>query len=263
MSLPAYVEYRPPVDLAAWVACFWQIAGGDAEAGRLAHRVLPDGCADLVFETGSTALVGPMSSATVVELCGRVDVMGIRFRPGIIGAFAGVAAGELLDAAIPCADLSFALEVSDAQLFASDTLPQRLDLLARLCRRRISALSPPDQLIRHALACWTPTGASDLPTVAAVNAAVALSERAFERRFTRLVGMPPVRYRRLARFRRLLVQQRTGHGDWATAAAGAGYSDQAHLVRDFRAFADMTPTEWAKAQAAHAGFVQDAAVTIV
>jgi len=87
MTLPAYVEYRPPVELAACVACFWQIAGGDA-VGSLAHRVLPDGCADLVFEAGSTALVGPMSSATVVELCGPVDVMGIRFRPGTIGAFA-------------------------------------------------------------------------------------------------------------------------------------------------------------------------------
>jgi AraC-like DNA-binding protein len=261
MTLPAYVEYRPPADLAAWVACFWQIVGGDADGGMVAHRVLPDGCADLVFEAGSTALVGPMSSAAVVELCGRIDVMGIRFRPGIIGAFAGMAADELLDAAIPCRDLSFALEVSDAQLFASEELPQRLDLLARLCHRRISTLSPPDPLIRQALACWLPSGASDLPTVAAVNAVVALSERAFERRFTRLVGMPPVRYRRLARFRRLLAQQR-GHGDWATSAA-AGYSDQAHLVRDFRAFADVTPTEWAKAQAAHAGFVQDAAVTIV
>jgi len=262
MTLPAYVEYRPPVELAAWVACFWQIAGGDA-VGSLAHRVLPDGCADLVFEAGSTALVGPMSSATVVELCGPVDVMGIRFRPGTIGAFAGVAAGELLDAAIPCGDLPFALEVSDAQLFASEAPAQRLDLLTRLCRRRISMLSPPDPLIRHALACWLPTGASDLPTVAAVTAAVALSERAFERRFTRLVGMPPMRYRRLARFRRLLAQRRTAHGNWATAAAAAGYSDQAHLVRDFRAFAGVTPTEWAKAQAAHAGFVQDAAVTIV
>jgi len=153
--------------------------------------------------------------------------------------------------------------VSDAQLFASEAPAQRLDLLTRLCRRRISMLSPPDPLIRHALACWLPTGASDLPTVAAVTAAVALSERAFERRFTRLVGMPPMRYRRLARFRRLLAQRRTAHGNWATAAAAAGYSDQAHLVRDFRAFAGVTPTEWAKAQAAHAGFVQDAAVTIV
>jgi AraC-like DNA-binding protein len=262
MTFPTYVEYRPPADLAPWVACFWQIAGG-ADGITLAHRVLPDGCADLVFEAGSTALVGPMSGATVVELCGRVDVMGIRFRPGIIGAFARLAADELLDAAIPSTDLAFALEVSDAQLFASAALAQRLDLLIRLCRRRISTLSPPDPLIRHALARWLPAGTFDLPTVAAVNATVALSERAFERRFTRLVGMPPVRYRRLARFRRLLTLQRTVHGDWAAAAGVAGYSDQAHLVRDFRAFADVTPTEWAKAQAAHAGFVQDAAVTIV
>jgi len=263
MSLPTYTEYRPPADLSAWVSCLWRINCNIADGRMLAHRVLPDGCADLVFEPGSSALVGPMSSATVVELRGQADVMGIRFRPGIIGAFAGMAADQLLDAAFPCGDLSFALEVSDTQLFAQDALPQRLELLIRLCRRRIATLSPPDPLIRHALACWLPTGASDLPTVAAVTAAVALSERAFERRFIRSVGMPPARYRRLARFRRLLAQQPAGHGDWATSAAAAGYSDQPHLIRDFRAFAGVTPTEWAVTQAAHAGFVQDARVTTV
>jgi AraC-like DNA-binding protein len=263
MTLPTYTEYRPPADLSAWVACLWQINGSIADGHTLAHRVLPDGCADLVFEPDSSALVGPMSSATVVELRGEVDVMGIRFRPGSIGTFAGMAADQLLDAALPRGELSLALELSDAQLFASDGLAQRLELLTRLCRRRISTLPPPDPLIRHALAYWLPTGASDLPTVAAVTVAVALSERAFERRFIRSVGMPPARYRRLARFRRLLAQQRAGHGDWATSAAAAGYSDQPHLIRDFRAFAGVTPTEWSVAQAAHAGFVQDARVTTV
>ena len=49
--------------------------------------------------------------------------------------------------------------------------------------------------------------------------------------------------------------------DWSELAATAGFSDQAHLVRDCRAFAGLTPTAWAAAQAARAGFLQDGTIT--
>src|SRR5689334_22782721 len=83
---PTYTEYLPPRDLAPWVACFWRIVGHSID---VRHRVLPDGCADLLFDLegargpggASTDLIGPMSTAHVVELSGAVDLFGVRLRP--------------------------------------------------------------------------------------------------------------------------------------------------------------------------------------
>lgn len=61
------------------------------------------------------------------------------------------------------------------------------------------------------------------------------------------VGLSPKAYARMFRFRRVvdLVQAGTRRQDWAQLAMSCGYFDQAHFNREFRAFAGMTPSEYA------------------
>lgn len=86
-----------------------------------------------------------------------------------------------------------------------------------------------------------------------------LSERAFERRLSRAGGFRPAELRRLARFRALLRLRAAGAHRWGELAAASGYADQAHLVREFRRFAGVTPGAWTSEQV-RAGFVQDGAI---
>ncbi|MEO3845903.1 MULTISPECIES: helix-turn-helix domain-containing protein [unclassified Streptomyces] len=61
--------------------------------------------------------------------------------------------------------------------------------------------------------------------------------------FRRQVGLPPKTAARLVRFQRLLGRlERAPAAGWDELAADCGYADQAHLGRDFRAFAGTTPT---------------------
>lgn len=58
-------------------------------------------------------------------------------------------------------------------------------------------------------------------------------------------GMTPKRLARVARFQHAThLAKNAPRPDWAGIAAACGYSDQAHLVRDFNAFAGETPERW-------------------
>jgi AraC-like DNA-binding protein len=231
--------------------------------------VLPDGCADLLFDLeaargsggGPADLVGPMSVAQVFELRGSIDLLGVRLRPGAIAAFGGIPADQLLDTAVPLSDLPVSLGINIAQLAHIADSSAQVRLVINACRKRIAALNEPDSAIGHALARWAGAERPDFPVISVLTRDLGLSERAFERRFLTSVGLTPIRYRRLARLRTVLRLHADGVRGWAAIAATTGFSDQAHLVRDCRAFTGLTPTEWAASQVDRAGFLQDGHVT--
>jgi AraC-like DNA-binding protein len=70
------------------------------------------------------------------------------------------------------------------------------------------------------------------------------SRRQFTARFTRAAGLPPKTFARVLRFQRAkALLAAAGGPSLSEIALDCGYYDQAHLNRDFRAFAGCTPTE--------------------
>ena len=78
-----------------------------------------------------------------------------------------------------------------------------------------------------------------------VSASYGLSARQVERAFLEHVGIPPKVYGRLTRLRLALGMSAAAETqDWADTAVSAGYFDQSHMVRDFRAFNGVTPLQF-------------------
>jgi AraC-like DNA-binding protein len=70
-----------------------------------------------------------------------------------------------------------------------------------------------------------------------------LSERQFEKRFKRAVGVSPHRYLRILRFRGALRLLREGRAEkMADLASELGYADQSHFIKEVKAFSGYTPT---------------------
>jgi AraC-like DNA-binding protein len=80
------------------------------------------------------------------------------------------------------------------------------------------------------------------------------SRRHLAAQFREQVGLPPKLLARILRFDRVIALLR--HADperWAEVAYDCGYYDQAHFNRDFRRFADSTPTAFLASRMPDAG----------
>ena len=78
-----------------------------------------------------------------------------------------------------------------------------------------------------------------------------VSPRRLHELFVREVGVPPKRLARILRFREALERLATAPAvDLTRLALDCGYYDQAHLYRDFRALATMTPVDYLTARGA-------------
>src|SRR5919198_613121 len=91
----SYVERPVPYGLATHACCAWtHVAGPDGHV----QRVLPDGCADVVWVEGvRLELAGPATEPVLVDIPPGATVLGVRFGPGAAGPALGLGAHELRD----------------------------------------------------------------------------------------------------------------------------------------------------------------------
>lgn len=257
-GVPRYAELPPGPALAPWVECYWSIIALDAR--DVPNRVLPDGCSDVILGVEGSAeplVVGTMRTAAVYPMTGRVDLFGLRFRPGGALRFLDVPLLELTDRRLPLAELWGTAAARVAEGYCVEPLAGRaahverilLDRLRRPARRRRTD----DALIERAVTLMRRARGS--AGVGAVAAALGVGERRLERAFARAVGLSPRTFARVTRLRRVIRALDRGGPRWSALAVEAGYADQAHLIREFRALAGLTPGRYA-AERRSVGFVQ-------
>jgi AraC-like DNA-binding protein len=87
------------------------------------------------------------------------------------------------------------------------------------------------------------------PRIATLGRRLGWSRKRLAARFGDEIGLPPKTLARILRFGKAERLAAAGPADWAEIAAACGYSDQAHLVREFRALAGVTPGAWAAGRA--------------
>lgn len=82
-----------------------------------------------------------------------------------------------------------------------------------------------------------------------IGAAARASSTYLAKRFKAVVGVMPKRLARSYRFSStVLAIDVAAPIVWGDVAADAGYFDQAHFVREFRAFTGLTPTRYVEAR---------------
>ena len=195
------------------------------------------------------ALVGGLHTApALIRHDGRQAGIQVGLHPLGARALLGVPAGELAGIDLHLADvLGPGADDLRAQLLAAPTWARRFDLLdaglVRLLDRASGAVPAPE-----AARAWRLVmGSGGRVPVAWVAAEVGWSGRRLQQVFRREVGLTPKQLARVTRFdrarRRLYADVAAGRPPMlARLAAEGGFSDQAHLAREFRALAGCPPS---------------------
>lgn len=230
----------PDIRLSPFVEAHWWRAA--REEGR-SMRVLAEASSYILFElagerAGSANLVGTLLRPVLVPLRGDVDRIGVKLRPGTANLLFGIPASDVRDRVVGLRDVSarFRPSLFD-ELSAAADFPARVRAVENWLRREIGRLDPSAPAVQAETnrlfdAVARGAGPQDLMELTGWN------ERRIQRLFLARFGASATTIRRLSRFRRSLTALETeDHPSRASASAGLGYSDQAHMCREFREFA--------------------------
>ncbi len=231
---------RPPSPaLAPFVQSLWFYESAHAHPREV---VLPNGRMQLLvnLEAGSAVVRGLGTKPVVIDPGQMRRVVGVLFHP--VGSYplTGVSALELQDGGALVQDVlpNHTAELTDA-LTPPLAPAQLLAALDAWLLARCSAATPE----LRTLAAATRYLEAGLPVASAVEHA-GTSRSTLLRAFGTHVGATPKLYARLHRFQRVVRALAGGQDDLAELATRVGYTDQAHLCHEFRAFAERTPTAY-------------------
>ncbi len=200
---------------------------------------------------------GERTRPYTLDLAGRVRSVGIRFRPGGVYPFVGVPARELAGQVIELEDVLGPLAGETLERLGPGDDPARVFaeidalLLARLTR---SGTHDIPMQVAGGLEALDRAG----PSASVIELArdLGVSHRTLLRLFDRWVGVTPKTIQRVLRFQKVIAWENAqSRLDWSEVAYGCGYYDQAHLIRDFRAFTGTTPTRYRAARLAYPNYV--------
>jgi AraC-like DNA-binding protein len=191
-------------------------------------------------------LAGPYSRPFEIDPSRSTAVLGVVFRPGAARMFFPVASHELhnRDAALSELRPDEADRLLNEVCLARDEEARLRAMEGYLYGKLLMGRSVP-AAVRYGVRQLSRGG---MRSIGHIQADTGLSHTRFIQIFREHVGLTPKLFCRVRRFRAVLDRLAKGMPvSWAEVAADCGYFDQAHLIRDFRAFAGITPGEYLRA----------------
>jgi AraC-like DNA-binding protein len=238
-----YTEIAPNFQLRPFVECFW--TSETTREATSGHRVLPDGCVDLIFDLtpGFEAAywVGTMTKTLVVEGSRRRRLLGLRFQPGGAKGLLGLRLRELTDQRIPFQSVSPSVEEVLDRLLESDSNP--LDVVQNWLARTII----PDEKFPLVQSIFRRVRkSSGTMRVGEIASSLGLSPQYLNRVMNDCVGVDLKTFSRIIRMRACTESLRASgvEVDWPIVAADFGFYDQSHLIHEFKDLVGLSPRQF-------------------
>ncbi len=232
------------------------------------ERKVPDGLINLIFELdGIERTVYENETRAVRDKFTSVWISGmhskyitfsahpdsemfvISFKPGGGYPFLHSPVNNLTDKIIDAGDI-FGTPIIDfrERLLAAADFKTKFQLAENRLIERANFSLAPETVIREAVDCIINNSNANLAELVKQSR---YSRKQFIHLFKKHVGIPPKLFQRIMRFNEILQKvENKAFISWAQISAECGYFDQAHFIRDFKAFSGYNPGEFLKAHLA-------------
>ncbi len=187
-------------------------------------------------------LLGPQYSKVNIKVHRQLKAIRVDFFPGGMYRLLGLPMFELFDKGLDARDI-FGTEAHELneQLQNTSDLEAGKNLVEQFLLAKSASLKevlPFDRAIKLLL-----TVGGNL-TVERAASDACLSVKQFERKCLERIGMTPKTYTRILRFSKAYrLHEANPQMSWTAIAHASGYFDQMHMIRDFKTFSGVNPSD--------------------
>jgi AraC-like DNA-binding protein len=198
------------------------------------------------FENYGSFVAGLHETFALVGTAGASFCMQADFTPQGALRLLGLPMDEIANRVVHLDDvIGTGAGVLEDRLHGAPSWGERFDILDGVL---LNALAARRDVSREVAWAWDRLDRSGgSAAIGGLATEIGWSQKHFISRFRRDIGLPPKTMARILRFDRAVARlTRSPIGDWAAFAQDCGYYDQAHLGREFRAFAGESPQRFAR-----------------
>lgn len=239
-------RHLPAPDLRHFIKHYWMIAWDLRGHPPYVQEVLQHPGVNLVFERDNTAVHGIVTGRSHRVLEGQGRVAGVLFQPGGFFPLYREPMSRLAGQTLPFRDV-FGMDSGPLEqaLFALEDGEAMSRIIDEFLRERLPEPDDNVRLVNRIIE--TVVDCRDITRVQELAERFSLHTRSLQRLFLHYVGVSPKWVIQRSRIHEAAGQAADGAlPDWAALAVDLGYHDQAHFIKDFKAFVGVSPEEYAR-----------------
>lgn len=244
-----YHEFSPSLGLRHCVACYWTIDYLASDDSKL-HRILPDGCTDIIFDLSSSAfskgsvVSGLMTTFETMNLTGDLSLFGIRFFSHQARQFLRYPVSEFAGYHVYLEDLwGKEAERIKEEVCAAKGIPEVIERVENLLIKLLHKEKIQTDDMLQAGVQYIQASRGKL-SIQALAENLNYSERNVRRIFQHELGVSPKQFIDILRFQYLLQElygSKKTPAHFSETAVKYGYYDQPHFIRAFKRYYGLTP----------------------
>ena len=237
-------EYSPTNNLKKYIDSYWFFRNNTGE--MISFPVVPDGCSDIVFylnnsnklrDLESTFVTGVMESAELVPIPHKMELFGVRFRPGVLSYLLKTDMRELKNKMRNLSRINKNIFTNLIINKNADDEDIVVSINSKLTELLTEDISKDKFFITMENICENPE-----ISINELSFKSGFSLKSIERTFNKRIGLSPKKFARIMRFQKAHKKiSKEGLVNLVKVALSSGYFDQAHFNREYKKLFGFNP----------------------